>query len=268
MFHIVVDSTTDHIREYEAFTVVPLYVNVKGKFFKDRIELSREEFYKMLPDVIDDLGTSQPNPEDFREAFENAPESEILVLTISSKLSGTIQSALAAAKEVKKKVVVFDTLNVSLGAGILTHIAAELRSQGKTIEEVVEKLTNLRDQVRFYAMVATVKNFVRRGRISAFKGFMAELMHVVPVVHVKDGFVVAYHNERGAAFEVLKKYLEKFKDFINSEFPLVIGYTDPSEKLTQLAEQWSAYLVRATPLVGGFVGNNSYGFAFVEGASE
>jgi len=98
MFHIVIDSAIDHLQEYSSFTVVPLYLRIGEKFLKDRVEITRDKFYSIMSSVIDTFTTSQPSPEDFKQAFQSIPEQDILVLTVASSLSGTMQSATGRSK--------------------------------------------------------------------------------------------------------------------------------------------------------------------------
>jgi len=82
-----------------------------------------------MSSVIDTFTTSQPSPEDFKQVFQSIPEQDILVLTVASSLSGTMQSALAAARETTKNVKVLDILNASIASGLLAHIAVQLRTR-------------------------------------------------------------------------------------------------------------------------------------------
>jgi len=157
MFHIVIDSAIDHLQEYKSFTVIPLYLRIGEKFLKDRVEITRDKFYSIMSSVIDTFTTSQPSPEDFKQAFQSIPEQDILVLTVASNLSGTMQSALVAAEETAKNVKVLDTLNASIASGLLAHIAVQLREQGKTIEETYEELMQIREKISLVAVIATLK---------------------------------------------------------------------------------------------------------------
>jgi len=267
MFHIVIDSAIDHLQQYPNFTVIPLYLRIGDKFLKDRVEITRDRFYKILSSIIDTFTTSQPSPEDFKEVFENIPEQDILVLTVSSKLSGTMQSALTAAKETTKNVKVLDTLNASIGGGLLAHIAAQLREQGKNIEETYQELTKIRERISLVAVIATLKNLVRLGRLPAFAGWVGGLLKTVPFIQIKDGEVKPLKNERGSPFAIFKKHVEEIMSTVDKNFPVAMAYTDLSDDIVEYAKKNGAYLVQASPIVGAFAGNNAYGFAFVEGGN-
>ncbi|MGB4687409.1 MAG: DegV family protein [Coprothermobacter proteolyticus] len=267
MFHIVIDSAIDHLQDYPSFTVIPLYLRIGEKFLKDRVEITRDKFYSIMSSVIDTFTTSQPSPEDFKQVFQSIPEQDILVLTVASSLSGTMQSALAAARETTKNVKVLDILNASIASGLLAHIAVQLREQGKTIEETYEELMQIREKISLVAVIATLKNLVRLGRLPAIAGWVGGLLKTVPFIRIKGGEIKPLKNERGTPFTIFKKNVDKIMNLVDPRYPIAMAYTDLSGDIVQYAQEKGAYLVQVSPIVGAFAGNNAYGFAFVEGGN-
>ncbi|WP_018962920.1 DegV family protein [Coprothermobacter platensis] len=263
MFHIVIDSAIDHFENYPALSVVPVYLRIGEKFLKDRVEITRDYFYKILSSVVNSFTTSQPTPEDFKEVFDKVPEKDILVLDVSSKLSGTVQSAQSAALQTEKNIMVMDTLSASIGGGVLAHIAVQLRKQGKTMQETYEELMKLRDRVNVIAVIATLQNLVRLGRLPTIAGFVGGLLKTVPLIQVKGGEVKPLRNERGNPFTIFKKYVEEIASDIDNSYPVGMAYTDLNEDIITLARSKGAYLLQASPVIGAFVGNNAYGIAYV-----
>jgi len=117
MFHVIIDSAIDlpEGSTFDDFSLVPLYVKIDTQYYKDVVDISRDEFFRILPNEYDRISTSQPNMEDFLAAINSSKHEDVLVMTISSKISGTYNSALSAAQESEKNVVVFDTWNLSMG---------------------------------------------------------------------------------------------------------------------------------------------------------
>jgi DegV family protein with EDD domain len=216
---------------------------------------------------MDNITTSEPTPEDFKQVFDHVPEDDILVLNVSSKLSGTIKSAIAAASQSKKNIKILDTLTASVGGGILIHVANKLRQEGKNLQETYNELMKLRDRISVEAVISSLRNLVRLGRLSAVAGFVGNLLKTVPIIKVEDGEVKPLKNERGNAFTIFQKYAEKVLERASRQYPLVMAYTDLTEEIANYAKSKGAYLVQVTPVIGAFVGNNAYGVAYVEGGS-
>ena len=267
MFQVIIDSAIDLPEgvTFDDFSVVPLYVKIGDQYFKDVVEISRDEFFRILPNEYDRISTSQPNPEDFLAAIENAKQDDVLVMTISSKISGTYSSALSAAKQSKgKNVVVFDTWNLSMAAGILALMALKMRDQGLPMEDVVRELYALRERIRFTPVIATLKNLIRTGRISRFTGFVGEILRVKPVVELREGNIIPLRNERGNPFNILRKLVEEAEGHADRSYPFIIGYTDYVPEIEQLVKDHDALLARGNPIVGAYTGNNTFAVAYVE----
>lgn len=266
MFHVIIDSAIDLPEgvTFDDFSVVPLYVKIGDQYFKDVVDISRDEFFKILPNEYDHISTSQPNAEDFVAAIESSRYQDVLIMTMSSKFSGTYSSALSAAKETSKNVVVFDTWNLSMGAGVLAMTALRMREEQLPMEDVVNRLYDLRQRTRFWAVIATLKNLMRTGRISRFTGLVGEILRVKPVVELKEGYIVPMRNERGNPFNILQKLVEEAEKHADRSYPFIIGYTDYVPEIEQLVKDHNALLARGNPIVGAYTGNNTFAVAFVE----
>jgi len=271
MFHVIIDSAIDLLEgsTFDDFSLVPLYVKIDTQYYKDVVDISRDEFFRILPNEYDRISTSQPNMEDFLAAINSSKHEDVLVMTISSKISGTYNSALSAAQESdKKNVVVLDTWNLSMGAGVLALMALNMRNQGLPLEDVVNKLYELRERTRFWAVIATLKNLMRTGRISRFTGLVGEILRVKPVVELKEGYIVPMRNERGKPFNILQKLVEEAEGNADRSYPFIVGYTDYVPEIEQLVKEHNALLARGNPIVGAYTGNNTFAVAYVEKERE
>lgn len=211
---LVTDSTADlpkPLRERLGVRVVPLYVNLGGRIYRDWEEITPEEIFKKVREGEAFPTTSQPSPEDFQRAYQEALEEadHVLSIHISAKLSGTVQSALLAAQNYPGRITVFDSQAGSLGIGMMVLRAHELLSQGHALEEVLSELDRIRKDhfVRF--SVATLEFLKRGGRIGGAQAFLGTLLGIKPILTLKEGRAEAAGRARGerkAREEILKDF--------------------------------------------------------------
>lgn len=226
---IIVDSTVDVCDRYrDKMVVVPLTVRFGDKEYKDRVELGAREFYEKLVENDVMPSTSQANISDFETIFEEetGKADEIIVITISSKLSGTYHSAKIAAEKYSGKVFVVDSLSVSIGAGILAEFALELANAGLNARGIVKRLNIERENVKVIALFDTLEFLKRGGRISATAAFAGTMLSIKPVITVKDGEIAILGKVRGSKH--LSDYLIREignAGSINFSKPLLLGYT-------------------------------------------
>ncbi len=212
---LVTDSTSDlppRLREQVGVRVVPLYVHFQGKTFRDWEEITPGDLFSAVAQGADLPTTSQPSPQDFEKAYDEALErsDRVLSIHISSKLSGTYQSASMAAAKFGGRVQVFDSLAASAGIGMMVLRAHELLAEGQGLEEVIRELERIRDDhiVRF--VVATLEYLRKNGRIGGAQAFLGNLLNIKPILTVRDGVVDAAGRARGEK-RALKEMVKTFK---------------------------------------------------------
>jgi len=194
---VVTDSTSDiepRVAGELGITVVPLFVIWGDRSYRDYIDLSRREFYAKLANEPELPKTSQPSAAMFEEAFAApaAAGQDIVCIVISSKLSGTINAATAAAGRFPNaRIAVFDSQSVSGGLGMQARVANDLARAGASLDEIVSALERERRAQRLYACLPDLSHVVRTGRIGKARVAIGTLMKIVPVISVKDGEVVA-----------------------------------------------------------------------------
>jgi DegV family protein with EDD domain len=194
---IVTDSTSD-IEPEKALalgvTVVPLFVVFGDRSYRDYLELSRAEFYRKLASEPVLPTTSQPTAAMFEDAFAPRVErgDDVLCLTISSHLSGTINAARAGAVRFPgARIELYDSLSVAAGLGMMVLHARQLALGGAGIEAIVASLDRWRATERLYACLPDLSHVVRTGRIGRARAALGTLMKIVPVLSLKDGQVAA-----------------------------------------------------------------------------
>jgi DegV family protein with EDD domain len=195
VIRIVTDSTSD-IRPEDAqrleIDVVPLTVRFGDEQFRDGVDLSPEQFYLRLPTTPVQPSTSQPTPEQFAEVYRRHVDAgdTVVSIHISSKLSGTLQSASLAAQEFPQGAVrVVDSTTVSAGMQFLVRGALADITSGTDSDEVVRRAESRRDQVGVYVLLDTLTYLQRGGRIGRAQGLLGGILNVKPLLKVAEGEV-------------------------------------------------------------------------------
>ena len=265
---ILVDSTFDFTDEQLSLTgieVVRLHVNFGGEDFVDGVDITPAGFYERLieSDVLPT--TSQAAPADFSEAFGRltANGDTVVCLTISSKLSGTYQSAVIAAEDYAGSVRVVDSLNVALGAQILARYAYRLAAGGLGMDAVADELERVKGRVHIIALLDTLEYLKRGGRISAAAAAVGGVFSIKPVITIREGAVAVIGKARGSknGENLLSQLIEKYG--VDFSMPYVLGYTGLSDALLQKykadsARLWTGY-AKDLPVsvVGSVVGTHA-----------
>ncbi|HSX23068.1 MAG TPA: DegV family protein [Gaiellaceae bacterium] len=209
---IVLDSTADFPNAADRFPnwrVVPLYVNFGTESYRDGVDLTGEQFYERLPTAPEMPTTSQPTPADFRATYEELGAYErILSLHLAAKLSGTLQSATLAADE---RVRPIDTETASAGITMLALAIQRRLDRGTTDEEVDELIAEYRPAHGLLFTVDTLEFLARGGRIGRAKAFAGELLHVKPILSIREGEVEPIKRVRGN-----RKAFQEFVDALES----------------------------------------------------
>lgn len=207
MWRIVTDSTTDMSPEYieqYGIQVVPISIHFNGDTYLDRVTLSEDDFYRLIEERGIIPKTSQPSPGQFVEvytALAGQGAEAILSLHISSKLSGTYESAVQAARMVEDRVhvEVFDTFSGSGGAGLMALRAARMAEAGKSLDEALEYLAWMREVMRIYLMLDNLKFAQMSGRVTFVQQMLASMLRMKPIIAVRDGELVPADRVRTKA---------------------------------------------------------------------
>ncbi len=279
---ILTDSASDiDIEEAKNLGIdfVPMKVQFGQEEFLDGVNLSHKEFFEKLIENNEFPKTSQINEFQFNEKFEELTKdgSQLLVITISSKLSGTYNSAVQAAKKFKGKVFVLDSLNVCIGERILVQYAIRLVKENKlSITEIYDELNNKKDKIQLMAVLDTLKYLRKGGRISAFTAFAGNLLSIKPVISVIKGEIKLVGKAIGSkkSNNLLNQLVEKCGG-IDFSMPYGLVYSGLSDEYLQkyLADSEQLYKghvkdMKSIPsymigsAIGTHVGPNAVGVAF------
>lgn len=235
----IVDSASD-ILPSEALEKnmvhLPLKVLFKDEEFRDAVDMSHNEFYERLieSDVVPT--TSQVGPAEFEEAYKEVVENgdTAVVVTLSSKLSGTFQSAMIAAQDYEGKVFVVDSENVTIGERILVERGLELAKEGKNAEEIAKQLDVEKKKIRLIALLDTLEYLKKGGRISAAVAFAGGILSIKPVIAIENGVVEVVGKARGSkqGNNLLRELIVKCGG-INFDKPFSLAYSGLSDNLLQ-----------------------------------
>jgi len=263
---IVTDSLSDitsDMAEGLGITVVPVYVRFGEEVYRDRVEMTTDEFYYRLTHGNIWPTTTQPTPNDFTTVYNRLAEEtdEILVVTLSSKLSGTYESALHAKRLMEKecRIEVIDSMTVVMGLGLIVIAAAKSAQAGASLDEVADLVR--RAMTRSHAIMSfdTLKYLAKGGRIGRARGLMGSLLSVKPILTMRDGEVAPLTRVRSRAAGM--DYLYDFvAGFSHIEELAVEHATTPDdaeklvERLSSLFPKERIYQSTVSPVIGTYVG--------------
>ena len=277
MIRILVDSSSDFTkeeREERNLIYVPLSITFNDdENYKDGIDITQDEFYNKLTTSEVFPKTAQPSPEAFLTEFNKAKEAgdDLIVIALSSALSGTYQSANIAKNMCEyDRIFLVDSLSATAIVDIMVDYAIKLRDEGKTAEEIVAALEDLRSRTTIYIGLDTLEYLYKGGRLNRATATIGEIANLKPSITVsRDGKVTMYKKSIGknkAIATIVKSVEDNAPD---PAFPIYTVYTANtanSEKLASKLET-AGYKVNGTKhlgcTIGAHLGPNIYGIVYI-----
>ncbi len=231
---IIVDSTTDLTNSTRnRVTVVPLTVCFGAEEYIDGVNLTHKEFYEKLIESDTLPTTSQATPSAFMKALDDVlkPDDSAVIITLSSKLSGTYQSAVIAASDYEN-VYVVDSSSAAIGASILTEFALQCLDEGMSAAEIADALEKKKEDICLIAMLDTLEYLKKGGRISPTVAFAGGLLNIKPVVNIENGVINILGKARGSkqGNNLLVQEIQKAGG-IDFSLPILLGYTGLTDVL-------------------------------------
>ncbi len=259
---IVTDSTADlspQLVKELGISVVPVYVRFGDKSYKDGIEIGYDELYDKLINSPIHPSTSQPTPADFAQVYQELSKetNEIVSIHVTSKLSGTYNSALQG-KELtnsKSNIVVIDSEAITMGLGIMAMSAARLALLNESLAKILENVKQSIKNTHLLATFDTLKYLALGGRIGKARALLGSVLNVKPIVTLRDGEISPVGNVRTRA-KAVEKLFEFVKNTLNIEELAVVHSTTPDEAYS-LKERFSSlvssnrlFMARLGPALG------------------
>ena len=263
---IVLDSTADfpdaQIR-FPNMRVVPLYVRFGEESFRDYVELDPRDFYRRLKLAAELPTTSQPTPQDFVSTYHAlAGYERIYSLHISSRLSGTFQSASLASAEEGERIRLVDTESASVGIGMLALAVQDLLGRGTTDEEIEALAERYKNKAGLLFTVDTLEFLAKGGRIGRARALAGSLLNVKPILTIEAGEVVPLTRVRGRQ-KALDEFRKRFEAATTDGPGLAVGIAHAEaegtvEQLRQLvAEARPQAEIRLVTSLGAVVGTHA-----------
>jgi DegV family protein with EDD domain len=270
------DMTAD-LAEQLGITLVPLYVRFGEEIYRDRVDITTEEFYRRLVTEPTLPSTTQPTPNDFAEVYRKlaGETDEILVITVSSKLSGTYQSAVQAREIVKARcrITVIDSMNVAMAQGLIVISTAEAIRRGAGLDEAARLASRAVSRSHLVAYFDTLKYLAKGGRIGKASSLLGAMLSVKPILTIREGEMAPLTRVRSmtAGLDYLYNYAAGFPD---SERLAVEHGTTPVdadklvERLEKLFPAKPLYRATISPVVGTYAGPNAIAITVLEADKE
>ncbi len=278
MIKILVDSASD-VEKNEAeelgIALIPMKVRFGDEEYEDGINLSHREFFEKLIESSELPQTSQINEFDWEDSFKSltADGSEVIAITISSKLSGTYACAVKAAEKFGGKVHVVDSIEACIGERILLQYAIRLVKQGASAAEVVKELDEKKNKIQLLAVLDTLSYLRKGGRISSVAAIAGEMLSIKPVISIVDGEIKLAGKAMGSkkSNNLLNQLVGKCGG-IDFDMPYALAYSGLSDDFLQKylkdsehlwkgkTENIPSYMIGST--IGTHVGPNAIAVAF------
>jgi DegV family protein with EDD domain len=271
---IVTDSTCDlpeKVIQNLGITVVPLYINIFDKGYLDGVEMTRKDFYSNLPDYKVHPTTGIPGLNAFTEAYEalsSKGATEILSIHISESLSGTVGAAQTAAREFDQiPITVRDSGQLSLGTGFQVEMAAKMANEGRSMDEILAALDEIRPRIFVTAGLETLDYLRRSGRMNRFVAGLGSLLQLKPILTMKNGLPGSERVRTAAKAEA--RIIEMLKEYSPIERFALLHTNAPEEakafytKIKDLIPDGEVYSMDITPVIGVHIGPGAVGYAII-----
>ena len=263
---IVTDSSADlplQLVQELGIAVVPLYVRFGETVYQDRVDISEDEFYLRLSRDPVHPATIQPSPKDFANVYQklSLEADGIVSIHISSKLSGTCNSALQGKELVDKgcPIEIIDSQTLTMALGMMVIAAAKLANEGKRLEEVVAEVKQAVATTRLLGLLDTLEYVRRGGRIGRAQALLGSILNVKPLLSLEDGETVGAGRARTRS-----KGIDRLVDFVQSATnieDLAVVYNTTPEEAQALVERMGSifdkkhiYLTTVGPMLGVHMG--------------
>lgn len=271
---IVTDSTCDlpaSIVEKHGITVVPLYINQGDNSYLDGVNLTREEFYRLLPGFHPAPSTATPGTEVFTQTWNKLADSgadAILSIHISEKLSATVNAArIAAGQFTRIPVTVLDSSQLSLGMGFIVEKTAQMAELGHKMEEILAHLAELMKRTYVFASLKTLEYLRRSGRMNFALARFGELLQIKPLLHMNQGSACAHRTRtQSKATARLFEWLAEYAPYERLAIVHAGVQKEAEEMLQRIKEflpQGDIPIVQITPVLGTHLGVGALGFAVI-----
>lgn len=261
----------DYVLKQHPIKVVPAIIIINDKEYLDGVDLTRDEFYEQLPDLDPPPTTAAPAPGEFEAAYKEMFDKDydhIISIHTAAKLSAIYSAAAIAADSFEGRIDVIDSNQLTLGIGYQVLAASEAAQAGKSLDEVHQVIEDTRLRTKVFALVDTLENLKRSGRVSWVQASLGNLMQIKLIVEVKDGEI-----QRTTAARTRQKAVARLQELFEScgrlDWLAILhaGAEDEARafynRLIAKGTAKEPMYVNITSAIGTHTGVNALGFAVV-----
>ncbi len=268
-FAIVTDSASDITKEIALkynISIVPIYIHLNGKEFRDGIDIDSNRIYKLQQKEKAVFSTSSPSPHDFVEVYKRLLKKydKIFSIHISSDLSAVMKSALIARDllDAKEKIEIFDSRSGTMGTGFMVIAAARAIEKGYSSGEILRILSFLKENIRLYGTIDTLKYLRRSGRVPGIASFASRLLMIKPMLGINNGLVgmigISF-TRYGSLREITRRVIRDFRKerWIMVSIIHTLGFNESRKILKKLQGPLNivySMITKCTPAVGAHTG--------------
>ncbi|MFD3450068.1 DegV family protein [Microbacteriaceae bacterium 4G12] len=272
---VVTDSTADlspEVLEQYNIHMIPLSITIDNETYLDRIDITPSEFIEKMVQAEELPKTSQPAVGAFVELYDRLGEdgSEVISIHMTSGMSGTVATARSAATMTETKVTVIDSMFISHSLAFQVIEAAKMANEGRSMEEIVERVETVRKNTSLYVVVDTLDNLVKGGRIGRGKALIGSLLNIKPIASLADGVYTPVAKVRSQS-KVIKTLVEYFLQDTAGKTVKAVGV--PHADALPLAQSVKEAIKQAigftdteisytTPVISTHTGVGAIGFCF------
>ncbi|MCP2036272.1 DegV family protein with EDD domain [Planomicrobium sp. HSC-17F08] len=272
--HIVTDSTSDLnpevIKQYNLH-VVPLNIQISGKTYLDRVDLEPKAFLELMANSPELPKSSQPAPGVFKELYDRLGQNgdQVLSIHMTGGMSGTVESARTAAELTDTDVTVVDSRYISHALAFQVLEAADLASAGKTMDEIVARLDQIREKTKLYVILDTLDNMVKGGRIGKGRALVGSFLKIKPIASLDGGEYTPVAKARSYK-QVVQYLMDDFKERTQGKQVKGIGIAhaegfnmaNPLKQELEAAGFTDIKMDYTTPVISTHTGVGAFAFMF------
>lgn len=275
MVNIVTDSTCDlSPEELHSLNVhmIPLTISVNGNSYRDREDISAEEFIRQMSQAKELPKSSQPSIGEMIDLFDRLgkDQKEVIAIMMSGKLSGTVETARAAGEQSSADVTVMDSKYISKALGFQVREAARMAEQGASRDEIISRINEVREGTHLYVVVDTLENLVKGGRIGKGKALIGSLLNIKPIAILEDGEYSPVVKVRSQT-QAVKYIMKQFMDTIKGKKIKYVGIAhanglDLALQIKSRIEEMTGFkmveISTTSPVISTHTGQGAIGFSF------
>lgn len=272
--YIVTDSTADLSEEqieHYGIRIIPLTIQIDDRNYTDRVDLQPDEFLTLMAEAKELPKSSQPAVGLFKEFYEELGKegAQVLSIHMTSGMSGTYQTAQAAAAMSDADVTVIDSTFISHALSFQVLEAAEMAQQGHTMEEIVRRVEEVKQATSLFVVVDKLDNLVKGGRIGKGKALIGSLLNIKPIATLQDGVYTPGPQVRSHK-QVVKHLFKAFTEQTAGKIIKKVGIAhanglamaEPLKKLLEESGIKDIPLTITTPVISTHTGEGAIGFMF------